>query len=131
MTNNDSKTAAKVARPVVMTELEPSLGAPTPGLREPRPPNVARDLAGALRGLKVRLTVSLGSAELSVGEILDAKAQQVIPLDRTVNQAVDVLLEGQVVARGTLVAVDDRFAIRVTELPVNLDLPTAVRLNGP
>jgi flagellar motor switch protein FliN/FliY len=40
-----------------------------------------------------------------------------------VDQPVDVLLEGQVVARGVLVAVDDHFGIRITELPLSLDLP--------
>lgn len=70
-----------------------------------------------LRRVKAKLTVCVGSAEVSIGELLDTQAQHVLRLDRTVEQPVDVLLEGQVVARGLLVAVDDHFAVRITELP--------------
>jgi flagellar motor switch protein FliN/FliY len=35
---------------------------------------------------------------------------------------VDLLLDGKVVARGQLVAVDGHFAVRITELPVALKL---------
>lgn len=76
-----------------------------------------------LRHLKVQLTVSVGAAELTVGELLDAHAEQVIRLDRGMDDPVDVLLEGQVVARGILVAVGDHFGIRLTELPVTLAVP--------
>jgi flagellar motor switch protein FliN/FliY len=75
------------------------------------------DLQGALRNVKAKLTVCVGSAELTVGELLGAQEQQVIRLDRSVEQPVDVLLEGHVVARGTLVAVGERFAVRITEVP--------------
>ncbi len=88
------------------------------------------DLANPLRGVRVKLTVCVGSAEVTVGELLDAKAEQVVKLDAMVDQPVDVLLDGQVVARGTLVAVEDRFGVRITELPVSLDLPIASRTKG-
>lgn len=70
-----------------------------------------------LHSVRTRLTVCVGAVELSVGELLGAKEQQVLRLDRTVEQAVDILLEGQVVARGILVAVEDHFGVRITELP--------------
>jgi flagellar motor switch protein FliN len=81
------------------------------------------DLLNPLRHLRARVTVCVGVAEVTVGELLGAKEHQVLRLDRTVDQPVDVLLEGQVVARGTLVAVDDHFAVRITELPVSLEIP--------
>lgn len=70
-----------------------------------------------LHGIRTRLTVVLGSVDISVGELLGAKEQQVLRLDRTLEQPVDVMLEGQVVARGVLVAVGDDFGVRITELP--------------
>ncbi len=70
-----------------------------------------------LHGIRTRLTVVLGSVDISVGELLGAKEQQVLRLDRTLEQPVDVMLEGQVVARGMLVAVGDDFGVRITELP--------------
>lgn len=73
-----------------------------------------------LHDIKARLRVSVGELELSIGELLSAKSGQVFPLDRTLNQPVDLLLEGRVVMRGQLVAVDGHFGVRVTELAVPL-----------
>lgn len=77
-----------------------------------------------LHQVKAQLQVCIGSATLTVGELMEAKAQQVLVLDRSIQHPVDLMLEGQVVARGQLVAVDDQFAVRITELPLALNLVT-------
>lgn len=73
-----------------------------------------------LLSVKARLTVCVGTTTLTVGELMAAKEQQVLRLDSKVAQPVDLLLEGKVVARGQLVAVDEHFGVRITELPVAL-----------
>ena len=73
-----------------------------------------------LHQVKARLSVCVGEVVLTVGELVNAKQGQVLELDRTMEQPVDLLLEGRVIARGQLVAVDDHFAVRVTELPISL-----------
>lgn len=75
-----------------------------------------------LHQIKARLQVCVGEATLSVGELLGAKEHQVLRLDRGIDQPVDLTIEGKVVARGQLVAVDGHFAVRITELPVALGL---------
>lgn len=75
-----------------------------------------------LRHVKAQVQVIVGGAEVSVGELLDAKASHVVTLDRALTQPVDLVVEGQVIARGQLVAVDDKFAVRITELPSSLAL---------
>jgi flagellar motor switch protein FliN len=60
--------------------------------------------------------------EMSIGELLGARESDVLVLQRSVEQPVDLLLEGKVVARGELVAVDGCFAVRITELPLPLKL---------
>lgn len=71
-----------------------------------------------LLDVKAKLRVCVGEAELTVGELLGAKVDQILPLDRQVDDVVDVLLEGRVVARGRLVAVGDYFGVQLTELPL-------------
>lgn len=122
MSNNDSlantKTDAVLAQRLVYDELDAS------------PPEASsRPLAGTasaainpLHHVKAQVTVTVGSASLTVGELLAAKDSQVITLDREVDGVVDLMLEGQVVARGQLVAVGDYFGIRITELPRALDV---------
>lgn len=102
-----------LAQPIALADLsEPVAGhaALLPGQEDANP----------LHRVKTRLTVSVGEATLSIGELLSARLHQVIVLDREVEQPVDILLEGRVVARGQLIAVDDRFGVRITELPVPL-----------
>jgi len=70
-----------------------------------------------IQNVKVRLTVRIGETEASVGELLNMKSDHVLKLDTLVDQPVDVLLEGNVIARGELVAVEENFGIRITELP--------------
>jgi flagellar motor switch protein FliN len=80
------------------------------------------DNAHPLHGIKTQLQVCIGQATITVGELLGAREQKVMVLDRTPEQPVDLLLDGKVVARGQLVAVDGHFAVRITELPVALKL---------
>jgi flagellar motor switch protein FliN len=73
-----------------------------------------------LHHVRARLQVCIGEVVVTVGELLAAKQDSVVQLNRAIDQPVDLLLEGQVVARGHLVAVDEHFAIRITELPLPL-----------
>lgn len=75
-----------------------------------------------LHQIKAKLQVCVGEATISVGELLGAREHQVLRLDREIDQPVDLTIEGKVVARGQLVAVDGHFAVRITELPVALGL---------
>ena len=74
-----------------------------------------------LHQVKATLHVCVGSAVITVGELLAAKEHQVLVLDRSVSQPVDLVLEGHIVARGQLVAVGSQFAVRLTELPIPLN----------
>jgi flagellar motor switch protein FliN len=75
------------------------------------------DTSNPLHSIRTRLQICVGHVELTVGQLLSAKEHEVFVLDRLVDRLVDVLLEGKVVARGQLVAVDDQFAIRLSEIP--------------
>lgn len=89
---------------------------------EERGPSLMSDVH-PLHSVKVRLQVRVGQADMSVGELLAARENEVLVLDRTVNDPVDLTLDGKVVARGQLVAVaDGTFGLRITELPLPLKI---------
>lgn len=69
-----------------------------------------------LQGVKVNLTVVVGEARTTLGELMELKEAAVLKIDRPVDCPVDVLVEGNVVARGQLVVVDDNFGVRITEI---------------
>jgi len=73
--------------------------------------------SSVIQGVKVRLKVVAGEATMTIGDLASLRADTVLRLDRLVDDPVDIVLDGQVVARGQLVAVDDEFGVLVTELP--------------
>ena len=75
-----------------------------------------------LRNVKATLRVCVGDIELTVGELMSARCDDVLRLDRLIDEPVDIVLEGSVIARGELVAVDDAYGVRLTEAPVGLKL---------
>jgi len=74
------------------------------------------------RNLDLLMNVSLGvSAELGrctmrVSDVLKLGKGSIVELDRLAGSPVDVLVNNRLVARGEVVAVDDRFGVRVTEV---------------
>ena len=79
----------------------------------------ARDVSeniGLLLHVPLRLTVELGSAKMSVAEILKLGTGSIVELDRAVSHPVDLLVNDRPIARGEIVAIDESFALRITEL---------------
>jgi len=93
-------------------------------IHDAHPPEAGPPLAGAssnpLHQIKAKLQVCVGDAVISVGELMALREHQVLTLNQGIEAPVDLLLEGRVVARGQLVAVEDQFAVRITELPLPL-----------
>ena len=71
-----------------------------------------------LGSVKVRLSVRVGGAEVSVAELMGFKEGSVVELDELVDEPLDVIIDGHVVARGVLVAVGDHFGVRISEASV-------------
>jgi flagellar motor switch protein FliN/FliY len=70
-----------------------------------------------VQNVKTRLTVVVGETTISIGELLSMRADQILKLDSLADDPVNILLEGNVVARGQLVAVHDNFGVCITEIP--------------
>lgn len=86
---------------------------------EPGAPAVAQG-SNPLHGIRTRLEVCVGEVELTVGQLLAARENEVVALAARVDDPVELRLNGSVVARGQLVALDGRFGFRITELPKSL-----------
>jgi len=68
--------------------------------------------------MDVELNVSLlfGRRRLPLRDVLDLSSGSVIELDRMVDEPVELLLDGKVIARGDAVIVDGNYGLRVTEI---------------
>ncbi len=69
-----------------------------------------------IRGVKVRVSVSLGEAEISVGKLFDLRVGDLVALDRQINEPLDLFIDGKIVARGELVVIGDSLGLRVVEI---------------
>lgn len=78
--------------------------------------NVLAGNLNLLQGVKVNMTVVVGEANTTLGELMNLKEQSVLKIDRPVNHPIDITVNGNVVARGQLVVVDDNFGVRITEI---------------
>jgi flagellar motor switch protein FliN/FliY len=68
--------------------------------------------------LDVELSVTLrfGQRQLSLREVLDLTSGSVVELDRQVDEPVELVLDGRVVARGEAVIIDGNYGIRITQV---------------
>jgi flagellar motor switch protein FliN/FliY len=78
--------------------------------------------AGSARDLKVladvmmTVTVELGRTNIRVRDLLSLTVGSVVELDQPAGSAVDILVNGTIVARGDVVVVDDELGVRITEV---------------
>lgn len=69
-----------------------------------------------LMGVPLEITVEIGSAKRKVKDILDFTQGTIIELERQAGAPVDVVVNGNLIARGDVVVIDDNFAVRITEI---------------
>lgn len=69
-----------------------------------------------LHQVTVTITAELGRTRLPLREILQLGPGSVVELDREISQPVDLRVNGVLIARGEVVVVQDRFAVRIVEL---------------
>jgi flagellar motor switch protein FliN/FliY len=67
--------------------------------------------------VELNVTLRFGQRQLALREVLELTSGSVIELDRQVEEPVELLLEGKVIARGEAVVIDGNYGLRVTEVP--------------
>ncbi|MBY6276398.1 flagellar motor switch protein FliN [Symbiobacterium thermophilum] len=71
---------------------------------------------GLLADVELEVTVELGQSRRSLREILAMGPGSVLELDKHAGEAVDLLVNGQLVARGEVVVIGENYGVRITEL---------------
>lgn len=69
-----------------------------------------------LKDIGVELRVELGRATQSLAEVAGISEGTIIELDRLAGEPVDLLAAGELIAKGEVVVMDEKFGIRVTEI---------------
>ncbi len=70
----------------------------------------------SLEEVMLPIEIRIGSAELTLRELLDCRPGAVVKLDSPVGANVHMLVNGKSVASGELVAVDGQLGVRITDV---------------
>jgi flagellar motor switch protein FliN/FliY len=66
--------------------------------------------------VELNVTLRFGQRHLTLREVLDLTSGSVVELDRQVDEPVELLLNGEVIARGEAVVIDGNYGLRVSEV---------------
>jgi flagellar motor switch protein FliN/FliY len=69
-----------------------------------------------LMTVPLKITAELGTCKMLVEDILKLGTGSIVELDRLAGGPVDLLVNDRLVARGEVIAIDDNFGVRITEL---------------
>ena len=66
--------------------------------------------------VRLNVTARLGRVEMPIGEILGLGPGSIIEVGHNVDEPVELLVNGKLIARGDVVVVDEKFGLRITEI---------------
>ncbi|MBR4305638.1 MAG: flagellar motor switch protein FliN, partial [Ruminiclostridium sp.] len=75
-----------------------------------------KDNLKLLMNVPLQISVEIGSTTKKIKDILDFAQGTIIELERQAGAPVDVIVNGNLIARGDVVVIDDNFAVRITEI---------------
>ena len=66
--------------------------------------------------IPVNVSLRVGSTDISIRELVKLVEGSVVALDQSASEAMDVLVNGTLIAHGEIVVVDNCFGIRLTDV---------------
>ena len=69
-----------------------------------------------LSNVPVELAVEIGRTRMTIGETLALGPGSIVTVNRLAGEPVDLLVNGKPIARGEVVAIDEEFGLRITEI---------------
>jgi flagellar motor switch protein FliN/FliY len=66
--------------------------------------------------VELNVTLRFGQRQLALREVLELSSGSVVELDRQVDEPIELILDGRVVARGEAVIIDGNYGMRVTQV---------------
>lgn len=75
-----------------------------------------------LMDVPLNVTVEIGKTRRKMRDIMEFAQGTIIDLEKQAGAPVDVVVNGQLIARGDVVVIDDNFGVRITEIVGNANL---------
>lgn len=83
---------------------------------------IARSISGkdvnidALLKVPVSLAIEVGRTQMSLSDLLDTQEGSVIELDRHLDEPLDILVNGALIAHGVVVLANEKFGLQITDI---------------
>ncbi|MFT6050643.1 MAG: flagellar motor switch protein FliN/FliY [Halioglobus sp.] len=98
---------------VEQVALLPQFDAPGSGLLDGSGAEINLD---ALMDVQVTLSVEIGRCKMPIKQLISLNQGAVVELDRGVNEPLDLLVNGTLIARGEVVVVEGQFGLRLIDV---------------
>jgi flagellar motor switch protein FliN/FliY len=69
--------------------------------------------------IPIEVSVELGRTHLTLKELLELKEGSILELDRLAGEPLDLKVGGQLVAQGEVIAVDDYYGLKITNVLIS------------
>jgi flagellar motor switch protein FliN/FliY len=93
------------AREVDLAEMEPDMGQD----------NTENNM-DFLLDIPLEITVELGNAKITIGDLLKLSQGSVVELNKLTNEPLDIFVNKKLMAHGEVVVVNEKFGIRLTNI---------------
>jgi flagellar motor switch protein FliN/FliY len=92
------------------------------GEGEAEAPEESQDNFDLILGVPLEVSVEIGRTRMAVKNILEIRQGSIVELDRQAGDPVDIIVNGQLIAKGDVVIIDDNFGVRITEILSNREI---------
>jgi flagellar motor switch protein FliN len=116
MTDDSTPAFAPAASQVSVAARAPVGPNHVPFFRSLAPASQRPQSLEALRDVELTVQIELGRTRMRLDDVLRLEKGAVVALDRLAGDPVDVFANGQLIARGEVVVLKEKFAVRVTEV---------------
>lgn len=86
------------------------------GELKPEPAGEPEGNLDLLLDVGVTLSVEIGRAKLTLGEVMGLRRGSVIELDKLAGEPADVIVNGKLIARGEIVLLDEKFGVKINDI---------------
>ena len=80
---------------------------------------VITDNMAKVANVEVKLSAELGKTKLPLRDVVEYDKGSIIMLDKAQNDPIDVYVNDILIARGTIIAIEDTYGIKIVEIVDN------------
>lgn len=96
---------------------EPEKAAEQTAMEDRRDASPGNQMRRSIFGVPVTVTISIGQQRMSVSDLLELRADSIVPLTASIDDPVELLVDKELIARGELIETEEGgLGFKITEI---------------